>query len=87
MVEATGLKMWRRRQLQWHHLHTIFHENPRIGSKVIRGKHRQTDRHAGDCTIQREIHTEFCLESLKGRHISEDVGVDEKIILKWILRK
>jgi hypothetical protein len=27
------------------------------------------------------------LESLKGRDHSENLGVDERIILKWILRK
>jgi hypothetical protein len=31
------------------------------------------------------MHTEFGLKSLKGRDFSEDVGVDERIILKWIL--
>jgi hypothetical protein len=31
--------------------------------------------------------TEFRLESLKGRGHMEDLGVDEIVILKWILRK
>jgi len=30
---------------------------------------------------------EFWSETLKAREYSEDVGVDWKIILKWILRK
>jgi hypothetical protein len=31
--------------------------------------------------------TMFWVEGLKGRDRSEDLGVDEKIILKWILGK
>jgi hypothetical protein len=35
-----------------------------------------------------EIHTKFWLESLKGKdHHLEDLSIDERIILKWILRK
>jgi hypothetical protein len=30
---------------------------------------------------------ELWLDSLKGRDDSEDLGVDERIILEWILRK
>jgi hypothetical protein len=33
------------------------------------------------------MHTNFWLPSLKGRDNSEDLGADERIILKWILRK
>jgi hypothetical protein len=35
----------------------------------------------------REIHTIFSFENLKGRGHSEDVGVDGRIILEWILGK
>jgi hypothetical protein len=31
--------------------------------------------------------TKFLLENLKGRDLSEDLGVDGKIILEWILRE
>jgi len=31
------------------------------------------------------MHTKFWWESLKGRDYSEDLGVDGKIILEWIL--
>jgi hypothetical protein len=31
------------------------------------------------------MHTKFCLEILKGRDHSEDLRVDRKIILEWIL--
>jgi hypothetical protein len=33
------------------------------------------------------MHTVFLLENLKGRDNLEDLGVDEKIILEWILGK
>jgi hypothetical protein len=31
------------------------------------------------------MHTVFWLENLKGRDHSEDLDVDEKIILEWVL--
>jgi hypothetical protein len=33
------------------------------------------------------MHTEFSSENLKGRDISEDLGLDERIVLKSILGK
>jgi hypothetical protein len=33
------------------------------------------------------MHTELSSEKLKGRDHSEDLGVDGKIILEWILGK
>jgi hypothetical protein len=33
------------------------------------------------------MHTEFRSENLKGRDHSEDLGVDGRIILEWILGK
>jgi hypothetical protein len=33
------------------------------------------------------MHTKFLLKSLKGRDCLEDVGVDGKIIVEWILGK
>jgi hypothetical protein len=35
----------------------------------------------------RNAYTVFWLENLKGRDHLEDLGVDGKIILEWILRK
>jgi hypothetical protein len=32
------------------------------------------------------MHTKFYLEDMEGNDHLEDAGVDEKIILKWILR-
>jgi hypothetical protein len=31
------------------------------------------------------VHTKFLLENLKEKDHSEDLGIDEKIILQWIL--
>jgi hypothetical protein len=33
------------------------------------------------------MHIKFCLGSVKGRDHLEDLGVDSRIILKWILGK
>jgi hypothetical protein len=37
------LKLLHRGPLEWHYLHTKFHENLSSGSEVISGGHRQTD--------------------------------------------
>jgi hypothetical protein len=34
-----------------------------------------------------ELHKMFCLKNLKGRDHLEETGLDEKIILEWILGK
>jgi hypothetical protein len=44
-------------------------------------------RWAGHVARMVEILRKFCSKNLKKRNHSEDVGVDEKIILKWILRE
>jgi len=33
------------------------------------------------------MHTKFWLENMKGRHNSENLGIDGRIILEWILEK
>jgi hypothetical protein len=33
------------------------------------------------------MHTNFWFENLKGKDLSEDLGIDGKIILEWILWK
>jgi hypothetical protein len=33
------------------------------------------------------MHTKFVSGNLKGRDHSKDLGVDERIILKWFLKK
>jgi hypothetical protein len=35
----------------------------------------------------REVHTKFQLENLKETDQSEDLGIGERIILKWSLKK
>jgi hypothetical protein len=37
--------------------------------------------------VRREMDTEFWWENLEGRYHYEDLDVDAKIILKWILRE
>jgi hypothetical protein len=34
-----------------------------------------------------EIHTEFYLESMRGADHLEDLDLDERLILKWTLKK
>jgi hypothetical protein len=36
---------------------------------------------------ERKIHTVFWLECLKGREHLEDLDIDERITLEWILEK
>jgi hypothetical protein len=36
---------------------------------------------------RREMHAIFWLENVKGRDHLEDLGIDRKIILEWILEK
>jgi hypothetical protein len=33
------------------------------------------------------MHTKFWLKNLKGRDHSEDIGINERIILEWSLEK
>jgi hypothetical protein len=42
--------------------------------------------HAGHMG-EMKIHTEFWLESLKGKDHLKDLGIDGRIIFKWILGK
>jgi hypothetical protein len=37
--------------------------------------------------VEREMRTEFWLDSLKGRDHSQDIRAHVRIFLKWILRK
>jgi hypothetical protein len=40
----------------------------------------------GACRKMR-MHTQLCLENLRGRDHTEDISIDGRIILKWILKK
>jgi hypothetical protein len=54
---------------------------------IIRMIKSKMMRWAGHVELMGEMSTKSCLQSLKGRDHSEDLSVDERIILKWILRK
>jgi len=34
-----------------------------------------------------EVYTRFCWRELKGRNHLEDLLIDERILLKWVLKK
>jgi hypothetical protein len=34
-----------------------------------------------------EVYTRFCWRELKGRNHLEDLLIDERIILKWVIKK
>jgi hypothetical protein len=61
----------------------------RVKIQYCEGYEVTEDEIGGACKAHRGdgncVH--YLLESLKGRHHSEDLGVDEKIILKWTLGK
>jgi hypothetical protein len=44
MIKAMGLKILHRGTLEWHYLHTKFHEDLPSDSDVIIGEHTQTKR-------------------------------------------
>jgi hypothetical protein len=48
MIEVLDYKLLHWGPLEWHYLHTKFHENLSSRSEVISGGHRQTDRQTGD---------------------------------------
>jgi hypothetical protein len=37
------------------------------------------------CVTSRKLHTKIWLENMKERDHSEDLGIDGKIILEWII--
>jgi len=49
-------------------------------------KEDEMDRACSTCGRE-EMHTKFWSENLKGRDLSENLGLDWKIILEWILDK
>jgi hypothetical protein len=55
-------------------------EPENVGKKIIDFKMQ----HAW---VRREMYTVFWSENLKGSGLSEDIGIDGKIILEWILEK
>jgi hypothetical protein len=59
-------------------LHQIYY-----GDKV------KEDKMGGACSTHRdwEMHTKLWSKNLKGRDHMENLGVDEKVILEWILWK
>jgi hypothetical protein len=77
-----GARRWRRpRNDALHNLNASTNIIRVIKSKIIRWvghvEHME----------EREMHTVFCMENLKGGDHSEDLGLDRRIILDWILGK
>jgi hypothetical protein len=48
MVKAMGLELMHQGPLEWHQLHTKYHEALSSGSNVISGGHRQTEIETGN---------------------------------------
>jgi hypothetical protein len=57
--------------------------------RIIRVTKSKRMRWTGQVARMVEVkkHTKFCPENMKGKDHSEDLGVDWKIILEWILEK
>jgi hypothetical protein len=72
------------RKLNNEELHNLYCSENNI--RVIKSRRMRSAGHVARMGEMRNA-TQFLLGSLKGRYLSEDLGVDVRIILKWILRK
>jgi hypothetical protein len=58
--------------------------------KILLGRKSQEERDGRvmlHLRLRREVHRDFFLRNLRERDHLEDLGVDERIILKWIVMK
>jgi hypothetical protein len=68
----------------WTNLHNEELHNLYPSPNIIRVIKSRRMRWAGHVARIGEMHTKFWFGSLKGRDNSKDLGVDGRVILKWI---
>jgi hypothetical protein len=73
----------------WRRLHNEELHNLHASPDTIKGDEGKVDEMGGNVACMGEVRNslKYLSENLKGRNKAQDLGVDGKIILEWILGK